>query len=98
MSGVRFEWDPAKAALNLRKHGVSFEDAESVFSDERGFLLDDPDHSGIEDRFILLGLSAAWAVLVVVHCYRADDQVIRIISARRATRQERDLYIRRWQP
>ncbi len=98
MSGIRFEWDPAKAALNLRKHGVSFEDAETVFSDERGLLLDDPDHSETEDRVILLGLSAAWAVPVVVHCYRADDQVIRIISAPRATRQERDLYIRRWRP
>jgi uncharacterized DUF497 family protein len=98
MSDIRFEWDPAKAARNLRKHGVSVEEAETVFSYERGLLLDDPDHSEAEDRFILLGLSAAWAVLVVVHCYRAGDQVIRVISARRATLQERDLYVRRWQP
>ena len=97
MSEIRFEWDPAKAASNLRKHGVSFEDAQTVFSDERALLLEDPDHSEEEDRFILLGLSAAMRVLVVVHCYRAKDQVIRIISARRATRQERDVYVRRWQ-
>ncbi len=97
MSDIRFEWDPAKAALNLRKHGVSFEDAQTAFSDERALLLDDPDHSATEDRFILLGLSANWKVLVVVHCYRAEDDVIRIISARRATRHERDIYARRWQ-
>ncbi len=97
MSDIRFEWDPAKAQRNLRKHGVSFEGAQTVFSDERALLLDDPDQSTQEDRFILLGLSAAMRVLVVVHCYRAADQVIRIISARRATRQERDFYVQRWQ-
>ncbi len=98
MSDIRFEWDPRKAAGNLRKHGVSFEDAQTVFSDERALFLDDPDHSEEEDRFVLLGLSAALRVLVVVHCYRAEDQVIRLISARRATRHERDVYVRRWQP
>jgi hypothetical protein len=98
MSDIRFEWDPAKAAANLRKHGVSFGEAQTVFSDERAAMLDDPDHSGAEDRFILLGLSASWRVLVVVHCYRAADDVIRIISARRATRHERDTYALRWQP
>ena len=98
MSEIRFEWDPAKATRNLRKHGVSIDDAQTVFGDERALFLDDPDHSEKEDRFILLGLSAALRVLVVVHCYRAEDEVIRIISARRATRQERDFYVRRWQP
>jgi uncharacterized protein len=98
MSDIRFEWDSAKARSNRRKHGVTFADAQTVFSDERALLLDDPDHSDAEDRFVLLGLSAAMRVLVVVHCYRAGDEVIRIISARRATRQERDFYVRRWQP
>jgi uncharacterized protein len=98
MRELRFEWDPAKAASNLRKHGVSFEDAQAVFADERGFLLDDPDHSAAEERFILLGLSAAAGVLVVVHCYRRHRDVIRLISARRASRRERERYALGWQP
>ncbi|HXY19333.1 MAG TPA: BrnT family toxin [Gemmatimonadales bacterium] len=98
MSELRFAWDPVKAAANRRKHGVSFEEAQTVFSDEYALLLDDPDHSAAEDRFILLGLSAALRILVVVHCYRVQDDVIRIISARRATRHERESYARRWQP
>jgi len=98
MSDLRFEWDPAKAASNRRKHGVTFEEAQTAFTDERALLLDDPDHSVAEERFILLGLSAAVRVLVVVHCYRVRDDVIGIISARRATRHERQRYARRWQP
>ena len=91
--GLRFEWDPAKDLENRRKHGISFEEAETVFSDEQARLLGDPDHSENEDRFILLGLSAELRVLVVVHSYLADDAVIRIISARRATRRERVTYV-----
>jgi len=98
MSELRFEWDPAKAASNLAKHGVSFEDAQGVFYDERGLLLDDPDHSTVEERFILLGLSAPAGVLVVVHCYRRQRDVIRLISARRASRRERERYAQRWKP
>ena len=98
MSVLRFEWDPAKAASNLRKHGVSFEDAQTVFADEHGLLLDDPDHSAAEERFILLGLSAAEGVLVVVHCYRRHRDVIRLISARRASRRERERYAQGWKP
>jgi len=94
MSSLRFEWDPKKAALNLRKHGVSFEDAQSVFSDESGLLIDDPDHSEDEDRFVLLGLSHSLRLLVVVHCYRSEGKVIRIISARKADAQERSIYPR----
>ena len=90
---LRFEWDPHKATANRRKHGISFEEAETVFSDEQARLLGDPDHSENEDRFILLGLSAELRVLVVVHSYLADDAVIRIISARRATRRERVTYV-----
>ncbi|MCA0243314.1 MAG: BrnT family toxin [Proteobacteria bacterium] len=92
MSSLRFEWDPRKAAANLRKHKVSFEDAQSVFSDERALLLDDPDHSEDEERFILLGLSRSLRLLVVAHCYRASGNVIRIISARKADADEQSQY------
>ena len=92
MSTLRFEWDQAKATVNARKHSVSFEEAQSVFADERARLIDDPDHSDDEDRFILLGLSSSLRVLVVVHCYRSDDNVVRIISARKATREEQRFY------
>jgi uncharacterized DUF497 family protein len=98
VSALRFEWDPAKNALNRRKHGVSFGEATTVFADETALLIDDPDHSDAEDRFVLLGLSSRLRVLVVVHCYRADDAVIRLISARKADRQERARYAQRWQP
>ena len=95
---MRFEWDPRKDLANQRKHGVSFEDARDVFYDERGLLLDDPDHSAVEERFILLGLSAPAGVLVVVHCYQRHRDVIRLISARRASRRERERYAQRWKP
>lgn len=95
---LRFEWDPRKAAGNLRKHGVSFDEARTVFADEHGLLIDDPEHSTQEDRFILLGVSTSTRLLVVVHCYRADDQLIRIISARKADRLERRQYEERWNP
>ena len=95
MSNIRFEWDPRKSAANQRKHGVSFEEAQSVFFDDRAILLDDPDEER-EDRFVLLGISASLRTLVVCHCYRSDDEVIRIISARRAHREERRDYERRW--
>ena len=91
---LSFEWDPRKASANLRKHGVSFEDAQSVFTDERARLIDDPDHStdANEDRFLLLGLSTSLRLLVVAHCYRKAGGVIRIISARKATREEHSYY------
>ena len=92
MSTLRFEWDPSKAAANLRKHRVSFEDAQSVFSDERARLIDDPDHSEDEERFVLLGLSSTLRLLVVAHCYRSAGNVIRIISARKATADEEHDY------
>ena len=92
MPALRFEWDNRKAAANLRKHGVSFEEARSVFFDEQARLIDDPDHSEEEDRFVLLGLSGALRLLLVCHCYRSEGEVIRIISARRATRMEAKFY------
>jgi uncharacterized DUF497 family protein len=92
MSSLIFEWDPVKAAANLRKHKVSFEDAQTVFSDERARLIDDPDHSEDEERFLLLGLSSSLRLLVVAHCYRSTGNVIRIISARKATADEAHHY------
>jgi uncharacterized protein len=94
---VSFEWDDRKNLANKRKHRVSFEEAQTVFYDEEALLRDDPDHSEGEDRFILLGLSAALRTLVVCHCYRKADQVIRIISARKATRSEGRDYQRKLQ-
>ena len=96
MAGLRFEWDGKKASSNARKHGVSFEEAETVFSDENALLLEDPGHSESEERFVLLGLSAALRVIVVSHVCREEDAVIRIISARRATARERTEYRHRW--
>ena len=96
MSELRFAWDERKEVANRRKHGVSFAEAETVFSDEFALLVDDPDHSSDEDRFALLGLSSRMRTLVVVHCFREQATVIRIISARKATRRERDVYNRRW--
>lgn len=93
MSALHFEWDERKAAANVKKHGVSFEEARSVFYDERAKLIDDPDHSEDEDRFVLLGLSSALRLLVVCHCYRGDGGVIRIISARKATAKETKSYL-----
>ena len=88
MSTLRFEWDAEKAESNFRKHGVWFDDAKTVFADERARLIDDPEHSGSEDRFILLGLSSTLRLLVVCHCYRSEDGTIRIISARKALEGE----------
>jgi uncharacterized DUF497 family protein len=96
MHALRFEWDPEKARANERKHGVSFAEAESVFMDDFAVLLDDADHSNGEDRFLILGISSNMRVLVVSHCYRKAADVIRIISARKATRKETDDYSRRW--
>ncbi|MFZ2361752.1 MAG: BrnT family toxin [Anaerolineae bacterium] len=92
MDDIRFVWDSAKDARNQRDHGVSFEEARSVFFDENARFENDPDHSIDEDRFLLLGMSYAFRVLLVVHCFREEDQVIRLISARKATKTERRQY------
>ncbi len=92
MSALHFEWDERKSAANAKKHGVSFEEAKSAFYDERAKLIDDPDHSENEDRFVLLGLSSALRLLVVCHCYRGEGGAIRIISARKATAKETKFY------
>ena len=92
MSNLRFDWDQRKNLSNQAKHGVSFEEARTAFYDEYARVLADPDHSEEEDRFILLGLSIALRLLIVCHCYRESDEVIRIISARKATRREQNEY------
>ena len=93
MIKLAFTWDPVKARVNLRKHFVSFEEAESVFYDEHARLIYDPDHSQTEHRFLLLGVSSKLRVLVVSHCYREKENTIRIISARPANKKERNQYI-----
>jgi len=87
MDEIRFDWDARKAKSNERKHGVSFEEAESVFFDEQALLIEDPQPPHVEERFVILGLSASLRLLVVVHAFREGD-VIRIISARKATSAE----------
>ncbi|TDA62985.1 BrnT family toxin [Sulfuricurvum sp. IAE1] len=92
MESLKFEWDSAKASSNLTKHGVSFEEAKTVFDDDFARLIPDPDHSEHEERFILLGMSYTLKILTVVHCYRDTDGTIRIISARRSTKNEERQY------
>lgn len=91
---MKFTWDKNKADINLRKHGVSFEEAKTVFGDCDALRIYDPDHSEDEDRFILLGLSTTMRILVVCHCYRERGDQIRIISARKATKNESSAYER----
>ena len=95
MDVLRFTWDPEKNQLNQAKHaGISFEEARTVFSDDLARLVHDPGHSEVEDRFLLLGLSANLRVLIVCHCYREPDSTIRIISARKASSKEERAYER----
>jgi hypothetical protein len=93
-SELRFDWDPVKAGENLRKHGVSFEDARTVFYDDFAVEFYDDGHSDWEDRFLLLGVSAQLRLLLVCHCYRESESVIRLISAREATKSEAGFYRR----
>ena len=92
MKPLRFEWDEDKAKSNLKKHKVSFEEAKTAFYDENARLIPDPEHSEEEDRFILMGLSARVKMLIVCHCYRESEEIIRIISARKATKREISFY------
>lgn len=94
MDALHIEWDEAKAKANLKKHGIGFEEARSVFLDDHARIIPDPDHSIGEERFVLLGYSSSLRLLVVCHCYRAKGRVIRIISARKATRKEAFIYER----
>ncbi len=95
MAELRFEWDESKASSDQRKHGVSFDEASTVFFDEHGLFMADPAHSEEEDRFFILGLSQSLRLLVVCHCYRESEDLIRLISARKADRSERRQYNQR---
>jgi hypothetical protein len=92
MIDLEFEWDKRKAKVNLKKHGISFEEARTIFFDEYAVQFFDPDQSEEEDRFILLGSSHILNALVVCHCFRQEDTVVRIISARRADKEEEEAY------
>ena len=94
MSGLVFEWDERKNRANRKKHGVSFEEAQTVFLDEHALRFYDPDHSEDEDRFIMLGMSFKLRTLVVCHCFRSRDAVVRIVSARKANKSEAAAYRR----
>ena len=92
MKSIKFEWDSEKDRINQDKHGISLEEAKTVFYDLEALVIDDPEHSEEEDRFIILGLSKAANLLVVCHCYRESETVIRIISPRKATKTEAKYY------
>ena len=94
MNLIRFVWDENKDRINQEKHDVTFEEAQTVFDDDYARVIDDPDHSDVEDRFIILGFSTQVRLLVVCHCYREENAVIRLISARKATKHERSVYER----
>lgn len=95
METLKFEWDPNKNEINKKKHGLSFETAKEVFYDEFAILFDDPDHSIDEDRFLIIGATRTEQICIVSHCYRDAEDTIRIISARRATKNERQAYLDR---
>ena len=94
MNKLIFEWDDAKNKINIKKHGVSFDEAQTVFFDDNAMEFDDPDHSLDEERYLLLGFSQSLKILVVCHCYRDSESIIRIISARKATKKEQKAYYR----
>jgi len=94
MKKLIFEWDDTKNKSNQEKHKVSFEEAETVFFDEKAIEFDDPDNSIEEERFLLLGFSQNLKILVVCHCFRDEESIIRLISARKATKKEQKAYFR----
>jgi hypothetical protein len=94
MHELTFEWDSQKAILNEAKHGVTFDEAKTVFYDEKALVIPDPDHSRLEERFVIMGMGSLNRVLVVVHCLRSNNNVIRIISARKAGTKEKQPYMR----
>ena len=95
MNQLSFEWDKKKERINIRKHGISFEEARTVFYDEKAIQFFDPDHSEDEDRFLLLGISSKLRILIVCHCFRESETVIRLFSARKADKDEEQEYWRR---
>lgn len=96
MEDIIFEWDENKNEINKRKHGLSFEEAQKVFYDDNAILFDDPDHSFGEERFLIIGMIKSSKICIVSHCYRNSDNVIRLISAREATKREKKTYQESW--
>jgi uncharacterized DUF497 family protein len=92
MKYIHFEWDESKNKVNYAKHKISFNEVKTVFSDPHARIIADPDHSEVEDRFILIGISQKLNLLIVCHCYRSPNEVIRIISARKTTKDESQQY------
>lgn len=92
METLNFEWDENKNQINQRKHGIDFEEAKTVFQDDNAILFDDPEHSAKEERFLIIGISKHEKLCIVSHCYRSADNIIRIISARKATKNETKTY------
>lgn len=96
MNNLKFEWDNNKASINKQKHGITFEEASTIFSDENAILFDEPEHSEVEERFLMIGISEQTNMLIVSHCYRGENDIIRIISARKATKK-RNKTVHRYQ-
>lgn len=96
MGTLKFEWDKNKNEINKAKHGLSFEEAREVFEDDNAILFDDPDHSVGEERFLIIGMVKSSKICIVSHCYKDSNNVIRIISAREATKNERKIYQEGW--
>ena len=96
METLKFEWDENKNTINKKKHGLSFETAKEVFFDDDAVLFDDPDHSIDEERFLIIGMLKSSKICIVSHCYRDESNIIRIISAREATKNEKKIYQEGW--
>lgn len=96
METIKFEWDKNKNEINKAKHGLSFEEAREVFEDDNAILFDDPDHSVGEERFLIIGMVKSSKICIVSHCYKDSNNIIRIISAREATKNERKIYQEGW--
>ena len=92
MTEIKFEWDEEKNKITIQKHSIDFKEAASVFYDINAIVFDDPDHSYDEERFLILGMSLTERICIVSHCYRGENEVIRIISARQATKKECRIY------
>ncbi|MCM1178654.1 MAG: BrnT family toxin [Clostridium sp.] len=92
MDKINFEWDENKNQINKKKHGIDFDEAKTVFYDDNAILFDDPEHSMEEERFLIIGISEHENLCIVSHCYRSRDNIIRIISARKATKNETRTY------
>lgn len=93
---ISFTWDENKNEINKKEHGLSFEEAKEVFEDENAILFDDSDHSIDEDRFLIIGAIKSLEICIVSHCYRDNDNIICLISAREATKNEKRIYFERW--